>query len=121
VEENKTCGKILTVLSWVVVVLTMPFSLLVCFKVSLISFFTGNALKKVCVILVANVKFWQLITRLLWQLESWFKRQNVSQSFRSKHRKFHSGQVRFHQSVQKMKVNFDFCVNLHKVPGLRSV
>ncbi|KAG5885396.1 hypothetical protein JTB14_002793 [Gonioctena quinquepunctata] len=35
IEENKTCGKILTVLSWVVVVLTMPFSLMVCFKVSL--------------------------------------------------------------------------------------
>ncbi|XP_072400137.1 band 7 protein AGAP004871 isoform X4 [Diabrotica undecimpunctata] len=33
VEESKTCGKILTVLSWVVVVLTMPFSLMVCFKV----------------------------------------------------------------------------------------
>jgi hypothetical protein len=28
------CGKILTVLSWIVVILTMPFSLFVCFKVS---------------------------------------------------------------------------------------
>jgi hypothetical protein len=28
------CGKILTVLSWMVVILTMPFSLFVCFKVS---------------------------------------------------------------------------------------
>ncbi|CAH2014668.1 unnamed protein product, partial [Acanthoscelides obtectus] len=34
VEESRTCGKILTFLSWIVVVLTMPFSLLVCFKVS---------------------------------------------------------------------------------------
>ncbi|KAH1010030.1 hypothetical protein HUJ05_004391 [Dendroctonus ponderosae] len=33
VEENKTCGKILTVLAWGLVVLTMPFSLFVCFKV----------------------------------------------------------------------------------------
>nr|XP_022903832.1 band 7 protein AGAP004871-like [Onthophagus taurus] len=33
VEEAKTCGRILVVLSWIVVVLTMPFSLFVCFKV----------------------------------------------------------------------------------------
>lgn len=33
VEESRTCGKILVVLSWIVVVLTMPFSLMVCFKV----------------------------------------------------------------------------------------
>ncbi|KAK9886754.1 hypothetical protein WA026_018406 [Henosepilachna vigintioctopunctata] len=33
VEESETCGKILTVLSWIVVCLTMPFSLMVCFKV----------------------------------------------------------------------------------------
>ncbi|XP_044762394.1 band 7 protein AGAP004871 isoform X2 [Coccinella septempunctata] len=33
VEESETCGKILTVLSWILVCLTMPFSLMVCFKV----------------------------------------------------------------------------------------
>jgi hypothetical protein len=33
-EDTKMCGKILTVLSWMVVILTMPFSLFVCFKVS---------------------------------------------------------------------------------------
>ncbi|KAL3284436.1 hypothetical protein HHI36_018595 [Cryptolaemus montrouzieri] len=33
VEESETCGKILTALSWVLVCLTMPFSLFVCFKV----------------------------------------------------------------------------------------
>lgn len=32
--EASTCGKILIFLSWVLVFLTMPFSLLVCFKVS---------------------------------------------------------------------------------------
>lgn len=32
-EDTKMCGKILTVLSWVIVILTMPFSLFVCFKV----------------------------------------------------------------------------------------
>ncbi|KYB28261.1 Band 7 protein CG42540-like Protein [Tribolium castaneum] len=32
-EDTKMCGKILTVLSWMIVVLTMPFSLFVCFKV----------------------------------------------------------------------------------------
>lgn len=31
--EASTCGRILIFLSWVLVVLTMPFSLLVCFKV----------------------------------------------------------------------------------------
>lgn len=36
VEESKTCGKILTVLAWILVILTMPFSLLVCFKVSVL-------------------------------------------------------------------------------------
>lgn len=33
-NEASTCGKILIFLSWVLVFLTMPFSLLVCFKVS---------------------------------------------------------------------------------------
>lgn len=33
-EQASTCGKILIFLSWVLVFLTMPFSLLVCFKVS---------------------------------------------------------------------------------------
>ncbi|XP_045463437.1 band 7 protein AGAP004871 isoform X2 [Harmonia axyridis] len=33
VEESETCGKILVVLSWILVCLTMPFSLMVCFKV----------------------------------------------------------------------------------------
>lgn len=33
--EATTCGRILIFLSWVLVVLTMPFSLVVCFKVSL--------------------------------------------------------------------------------------
>ncbi|KAJ8737904.1 hypothetical protein PYW08_000499 [Mythimna loreyi] len=31
-SESKTCGKILVVLSWILVCLTMPFSLFVCFK-----------------------------------------------------------------------------------------
>ncbi|XP_048004279.1 uncharacterized protein LOC125240431 [Leguminivora glycinivorella] len=31
-SESKTCGKILVVLSWVLVVMTMPISLLICFK-----------------------------------------------------------------------------------------
>ncbi|KAG6444634.1 hypothetical protein O3G_MSEX003462 [Manduca sexta] len=31
-SESKTCGKILVALSWVLVVLTMPFSLFICFK-----------------------------------------------------------------------------------------
>ncbi|RVE52193.1 hypothetical protein evm_003112, partial [Chilo suppressalis] len=31
-SESKTCGKILVALSWVLVVITMPFSLFVCFK-----------------------------------------------------------------------------------------
>lgn len=33
-SDSKTCGKILVGLSWFLVVLTMPFSLFVCFKVS---------------------------------------------------------------------------------------
>lgn len=33
-NDASTCGKILIFLSWVMVFLTMPFSLLVCFKVS---------------------------------------------------------------------------------------
>lgn len=32
--ESKTCGKVLVVLASILVVLTMPFSLFVCFKVS---------------------------------------------------------------------------------------
>ncbi|XP_073956424.1 band 7 protein AAEL010189-like [Choristoneura fumiferana] len=32
-SESKTCGKLLVALSWVVVILTMPISLFVCFKV----------------------------------------------------------------------------------------
>ncbi|KAH9644159.1 hypothetical protein HF086_018380 [Spodoptera exigua] len=32
-SESKTCGKILVFLSWVLVCLTMPFSLFICFKV----------------------------------------------------------------------------------------
>lgn len=32
-EESKVCGRILTVLSWILVVMTMPFSLIICFKV----------------------------------------------------------------------------------------
>ncbi|XP_069364638.1 band 7 protein AGAP004871 isoform X1 [Maniola hyperantus] len=32
-SESKTCGKILVVLSWILVIATMPFSLFVCFKV----------------------------------------------------------------------------------------
>lgn len=32
--ESASCGKALIVLSWVLVVITMPFSLFVCFKVS---------------------------------------------------------------------------------------
>jgi hypothetical protein len=35
--EASTCGKILIFLSWVLVFLTMPISLLVCFKVSYIN------------------------------------------------------------------------------------
>ncbi|VVC86118.1 unnamed protein product [Leptidea sinapis] len=32
-SESKTCGKILVVLSWILVIVTMPFSLFICFKV----------------------------------------------------------------------------------------
>lgn len=32
--ESESCGKALIVLSWVLVIITMPFSLFVCFKVS---------------------------------------------------------------------------------------
>lgn len=33
-SESKMCGKILVVLSWILVIATMPFSLFICFKVS---------------------------------------------------------------------------------------
>lgn len=32
--ESESCGKALIVLSWILVIITMPFSLFVCFKVS---------------------------------------------------------------------------------------
>lgn len=43
-NEASTCGKILIFLSWVLVFLTMPFSLLVCFKVSFFLFFFWNVI-----------------------------------------------------------------------------
>lgn len=36
-SEATTCGNILVILSWIVVILTMPFSLFVCFKVRYLS------------------------------------------------------------------------------------
>lgn len=33
--DATTCGNILVILSWIVVIITMPFSLFVCFKVRL--------------------------------------------------------------------------------------
>lgn len=40
--DSETCGKALIILSWVVVCITMPFSLFVCFKVSISSIFNSD-------------------------------------------------------------------------------
>lgn len=46
-SESRTCGKILVFLSWVLVCLTMPFSLFICFKVSVANIFNLQISSKI--------------------------------------------------------------------------
>lgn len=69
-SDSSTCGKILIFLSWVLVLLTMPFSLLVCFKVSEIFHFLYTSLSSVFIHDPANFHIISFEIFLYWILNN---------------------------------------------------